>query len=438
MATLTADYDAVVEISQELLERFVVHAYFDGRVATEISLAFSQDPFQGRFAARLLPPQVTLQFTPVDQGIPAVLRLIFPLAGSILVFAPSTLAGTISLDGASLTVDAPLEFMDVLALADPPEDLNATYVKLDLAYAEYRASITDPQLDSGFRVLLQNLVRTQGRRWFGTGVPPWFALPFPGSVYQLRTRHSDNAAEAYLACFMQLGHRPGLPVGAFTTFITADDHVAVALSADQVQRMASAQIRETFGGNLPAHDPSDNDTIVQTLEMQLMDGFIQISGTATNDTILGTLRISFFARAVFEGTEVRIVDVHPDVETPIALDLLAAFLPGLGAIVFVIVNELVKSMAEDSVVRNADFTLPDLTFVARRVVVTPEGMVIHGKLSLGNFLGNRRTQELHLGWQCQWVYKMNPSNLVRFERYQDAFEQGYNGCRYCMRRVDTG
>ena len=54
----------------------------------------------------------------------------------------------------------------------------------------------------------------------------------------------------------------------------------------------------------------------------------------------------------------------------------------------------------------------------------------------GVFIGNKRSKELHKP-DCSHVSHMNGRNKVEFEDIQDALNQGYNGCHFCLDAYDT-
>lgn len=53
------------------------------------------------------------------------------------------------------------------------------------------------------------------------------------------------------------------------------------------------------------------------------------------------------------------------------------------------------------------------------------------------YVGNVDTKELHTP-DCQWVSQMSESNKVYFSKIEEAMDQGYNGCYYCLKQYDTG
>jgi hypothetical protein len=53
------------------------------------------------------------------------------------------------------------------------------------------------------------------------------------------------------------------------------------------------------------------------------------------------------------------------------------------------------------------------------------------------FVANQNSGELHKPG-CLWVQKMKQSNKVPYSDLNQALQDGYNGCYYCMRSVDTG
>ena len=53
------------------------------------------------------------------------------------------------------------------------------------------------------------------------------------------------------------------------------------------------------------------------------------------------------------------------------------------------------------------------------------------------YVGNRRTHELHRRG-CDWEKVMSGTNRRAYETPERAVAHGYNGCAYCMPRIDTG
>jgi len=70
--------------------------------------------------------------------------------------------------------------------------------------------------------------------------------------------------------------------------------------------------------------------------------------------------------------------------------------------------------------------------------ITSDAMTIHRWLALSTFVGNRSSKELHVFNDYRWIDKMSARNFVRVECYETALAEGYNGCRYCLRQLDTG
>ena len=52
------------------------------------------------------------------------------------------------------------------------------------------------------------------------------------------------------------------------------------------------------------------------------------------------------------------------------------------------------------------------------------------------WIGNKNTKELHEEG-CSHVSRMNDINKLEFEDIQDALDQGYNGCHFCLDAYDT-
>lgn len=52
-------------------------------------------------------------------------------------------------------------------------------------------------------------------------------------------------------------------------------------------------------------------------------------------------------------------------------------------------------------------------------------------------IGNRRTYELHIPG-CVWHQRMNENNKIYFKPIDDALNEDYNGCHYCLRYYDKG
>ena len=54
----------------------------------------------------------------------------------------------------------------------------------------------------------------------------------------------------------------------------------------------------------------------------------------------------------------------------------------------------------------------------------------------GLWIGNKNTKELHKE-TCSHVSRMKDTNKIEFEDIQDALDQGYNGCHFCLDAFDT-
>lgn len=67
------------------------------------------------------------------------------------------------------------------------------------------------------------------------------------------------------------------------------------------------------------------------------------------------------------------------------------------------------------------------------VAIREEQVVVAEELPL---IGNKNTKELH-DENCAHVDRMNDENKVEFEKLQDALDDGYNGCHFCLDAFDT-
>ncbi len=50
--------------------------------------------------------------------------------------------------------------------------------------------------------------------------------------------------------------------------------------------------------------------------------------------------------------------------------------------------------------------------------------------------GNTHTKEIHMP-HCSWVAKIDSSHKTQFTLVRQAIQQGYNGCAYCLKEIDT-
>lgn len=54
-----------------------------------------------------------------------------------------------------------------------------------------------------------------------------------------------------------------------------------------------------------------------------------------------------------------------------------------------------------------------------------------------NYIGNKNTLELHEP-DCTWVENMSEKNKTYYSSIQDALDDGYNGCAFCLEDYNTG
>lgn len=52
------------------------------------------------------------------------------------------------------------------------------------------------------------------------------------------------------------------------------------------------------------------------------------------------------------------------------------------------------------------------------------------------YTANSNTKEIHLP-ACEWISHINEENKVYFSTIEEAINQGYNGCHYCLDEYDT-
>ena len=90
---------------------------------------------------------------------------------------------------------------------------------------------------------------------------------------------------------------------------------------------------------------------------------------------------------------------------------------------------------------------PPLAYIHRQYSSTPTAEALitspssQGRFSTvdipqGVWIGNKNTKELHKE-SCSHVSRMRDSNKIEFEDIQDALDQGYNGCHFCLDAYDT-
>ena len=77
-------------------------------------------------------------------------------------------------------------------------------------------------------------------------------------------------------------------------------------------------------------------------------------------------------------------------------------------------------------------------FSLRQLIEGNEVGRVTQRLNIGAFpyMGNRGSLELHVA-SCEWARQISPRNKVAFENTARPIAQGYNGCAYCLRELNT-
>lgn len=434
---LTSNFHSVVEISEELLQRVFLRKYFTGefpgypdRITGNLEM-----PATGSYAVEVLIPSLTLLNSTPD--IPAGVRVTLPLAGSVIITqSPFNYIGSISLELAELRVYAPL-------LLDP----RTKTVSIDLATAQFIANVDNLPIDELLKLFLKTKIEAVAKSELMSRPAPSFEFSVGRSrIREIRTITSGvQTNHAFLALFIDFSARLPDPGDAteVVSFREANDDVAIAISSDGFNTKLEREIYNRFGQILPAPFPDDDSMILNNVELTLHNGYIRISGSVKTDIFHISSDVGFSAEVHFypeDGFKPHLESINTDLP-----DWFDAFnlIPWFGTVLWLLGKDMAATSVAGSGITDGfggitSNELGDFRSFVSGIDITPEGMVIHRWMRLSTFVGNRSSKELHVFNDYRWITKMSARNFLEFEHYETAIREGYNGCRYCLRQLDTG
>lgn len=454
---LTGGWDAILQISEELLDRLFIRNYFLETFPRKIAGDIEFAGLAGTSAFDIGVPSLSLSFTP-DTPQPGAVRLTLPFDGRLTLSKAGDpqLLGTHHVQG---TYKADIAIANVETDAN---DVKHGQVLLDFPNTTATAidvALNDPDDNSPIHAGLAFLLRYGLLANFQAMEPATIvSLPLgrgPSDIRAVRAR-TINSTEpghvSYMAIYFRYFNAQGEPRPAPAHLLRGDD-VAIALTESFVQKKIKDGLKESgldpLPAALPKRKPDDPPTILRALSFALQDGYVDVSGSFTREDAVGVIDLDadFTAKGYFTGPDFALR--HKSIDGPWWAYLAAMLDPVVTNILLSnIFIQVLHELNSGNFVGLPSLAKLPLDFAAGQaptpsagayaIDIVRNGLVVHGKVRLRTFIGNENTRELHVFTDKQWLSAMSDNHKVPFERISRALEGGYNGCWYCLREFNTG
>lgn len=453
----TSDFDIVVQLSEELLDRYMILQYFSDSSwqRMETTLVVPQ-VIQATLNFNILIPSLSLHVTrPANTD--TQLRIILPFNGGMHVthFLDPLLVGYFYPTGTifintSLTQSGPDNnpSLDIVFSALVQEDVQVILSDTDLPPA-----IADGLEQVISMMVLQALQARKPMHFFNP------QLGTPAGIVSLEVRTNNtvvNGDPTCLSLFMMTTKfaSGNIPVN-FVQFLKDDYSVAISdrfynvLKPIAINQALKLQLFDTF----PIKLPDDDSVTVNSADLVLQNGYLEFTASLTK--AVGAINIDIDASA-----EVRLdpnfkpLISNLSVDLPWWIDIVNALLPWIGTCIYLIIKAVVERMIGDKVGKTTPlanisiFTgflqVGNLTGAFPAEVtnygcdISTDGFVLHGDVKLFTYVGNRRSKEIHVFNDKTWLSAMTGNYETYMERYEEYVANGYNGCYYCLRQLNTG
>jgi hypothetical protein len=454
---ITSDFDVVVQLSEELLDRYMILQYFSDSTLQKIDQIIAiPDVLQATARFNILIPSLSLHVSR-PAGSDTQLRIILPFEGNLRIaqFINPLLVGDFYLTG-SVFIDTPLA-----------KTVSANSISLDVDFSalvsmNLQVLLSNTNLSPAVSDGLQQLISTALLPTLKARKPMNILKPqlgIPGGIVDLEVRTKNSVNVADLTCLslfmMATPTAPGVIPLDFVQFLKNDYSVAIsntiyeALKPLAINQAFNLQLFATF----PTKLPSDDSITIRSADLTLQNGYLVFSAALTK-------AIGAIDADVDVSAEVRLdANLDPivsnlNVDLPWWVDLVNVLLPWLGTGIYLVIRDVVERLVGEQVDTNTPlanlsiFTgflqLGDLSghFPAEVTNfgcdISRNGFVLFGDVKLFTYVGNRRSREIHVFNDKIWLAAMTGNYETYMERYEEYVAKGYNGCYYCLRQLNTG
>jgi hypothetical protein len=457
---LTSDFDVVIQVSEELLDRYMILQYFSDESMRKIDQRMSATGMiEANANFKILIPSLSLHVAnPTNADMLA--RIILPFEGTLSIsqFIDTVLIGNFYLTGI-IFIDTELT---KTTNATGAISIDIDFSKLTQGNVKINFSNTNltPLESLGLQQLFALFVlnKFQSRNSMNIIRPQASGLPFGILSLEGRTKNSANAADPVcLSLFTMIS--PFNPTGNisanFTQFLKAD--YTIAISETIYNQIKPGAINQAFGlppnGTFPVKLSSDNSITVNSADLVLQNGYLEFSGSMTKAIGAIDVDADVTAKVKLDGNLVPgIYDI--DVDLPWWIDLVNALIPIIGTQMWLIIKDVIekligKQVSNQTSIQNVSI-FTNLLNVANLkghfpaevknygCDISTNGFTLYGDVRIFTYVGNRRSKELHVFNDNRWLDAMTGNYEVYYERYEDYLAKGYNGCYYCLRQLNTG
>lgn len=462
----TGGWDLVVQLPEGTMRQILVGLYVEDYIPHEFTRAFANFGMTGDADVRVDWP--TLRLDASDAANPNQVELILPMWAHVRLDAPPAGFGT------SFQVEGTLSAVTTLIQESLQANGNRIdYVEIrlaDLPVDRYDLKISVPGFDAYIPLIVAIFRDELKDRSISLPLTPTIPSEIGGlqpAGYDLQIYNDPTPKDIDCISILVPGNGGASPSATLVKpFVNRDDGFGVAISKKLFDSVVAEAIHGTFG-DLPANLPNDGSVEIRELGLALADGHIRVWGR-------GKKRIDCWPDAAFSFSgkvyltinwkgdlEVSTKDIGVDV--PWWIDMLHFILPGIGSVIVDVAKSAARSAVRSAVSNQSgslfqDFTLfgdsvpstvatvsqaPRVRIRNQVISIRPDALILKGRLIVllgedeGQFVGNKRSREVHRQGACAYSKLIAPSNRRFFYKVSDALWLGYNGCWYCLREYDT-
>lgn len=457
---LTSDFDVVIQVSEELLDRYMILQYFSDESMRKIDQRMSvAGMIEANANFKILIPSLTLH-VPNPANADMLVRITLPFEGTLSIsqFIDSTLIGNFYLTG-TIFIDT-----ELTKTTDVAKNISIDIDFSKLTQGNVLVNFSNTNLAPLVLVGLQQLFalfvlnKFQPRKTMNIIKPQAGGLPLGILSLDGRTKNSSNAADPVcLSLFIMINplSSAGNILPNFTQFLKTD--YSIAISETIYNLIKPKAINQAFdlppNGSFPVKLTSDDSITINSADLVLQNGYMEFSGSMTK--AIGEIDVDadVTAKVKLDGHLVPgIYDI--DVDLPWWIDLVNALIPIIGTQMWLIIKDVIekligKQVSNQTSIQNVSiFTnLLNVANLKGRFPaevknygcdISTDGFTLYGDVRIFTYVGNRRSKELHVFNDNRWLDAMTGNYEVYYERYEDYIAKGYNGCYYCLRQLNTG
>jgi hypothetical protein len=465
----TSGYDIATQLSERFLGRVLRAVYLNDVLPSRIKRQFNYGSFSGDADLALRAP--SLRFETSSSGVKNAVRFKIPFRATVVLRTQPKDAFTTD---AEMAFEAEINdqteyksgkpvahYFDVLFNSIPITAFTVTakahkYQK----YADLMRYLLVYALQNQVVSVALGPKIPVGSA--GTGIPYGLKLV----VHDDKTNRDADC----LAFFIDTQGGASAQQPKVDPFLPDNADYGVAISKEMFDKSIIEAFAKIFPGGFPFRMAQDTSLVLQSLDISLGSGHLEVSGEVTKEIDCWyDATIPFSGKAVpyfFDNGKFNVIAKDIDFDLPWWADVLQVLLPVVGSAIVSTISRAIERALSGAITSQAGALMSDITIFSKDIPVSAasssnvpviesqnfwleirkDALILSGRMILSRkmdaglpVIGNVNSRELHRNdaQACVWRHKILPWNQKTFPLgLTQALWEGYNGCWFCMRWYD--